>query len=190
MSDNWSTALWNLAVIAVVVCNGEGDTMWPISECHLTVKTSTTSLGANSPKASSRLSGGSGDPASEAFYHSEASGLRWSLSIQACLALDACHAFVSCDGTVFLFSLRPTSSLLLSMVECDSRFLKSRIPRMTTLLDEDKWVLFYSDVEQFTPSRPWCSYASYVSHHGPIVMGHPALTASHVARVQPVWPVW
>jgi len=30
---------------------------------------------------------------------------------------------------------------------------------------------------------------SYVSHHGPIVMGHPALTASHVARVQPVRPV-
>jgi len=33
------------------------------------------------------------------------------------------------------------------------------------------------------------SGSSYVSHHGPIVMGHPALTASHVTRVQPVWPV-
>ena len=30
---------------------------------------------------------------------------------------------------------------------------------------------------------------SYVSHHGPIVMGHPALTTNHVARVQPDWLV-
>ena len=36
-------------------------TMRPISEWHLTAQTSTTSLRANSPKASSRLSGGSDD---------------------------------------------------------------------------------------------------------------------------------
>ena len=57
MSDNRSTALWNLAV--VVGCDGEGG---QISEWHLTVQTSTTSPGADSPRAHSRLFGGSDDP--------------------------------------------------------------------------------------------------------------------------------
>lgn len=33
------------------------------------------------------------------------------------------------------------------------------------------------------------NHLSYVSHQGPIVMGHPTLTTSHVVRAQPVRPV-
>jgi len=45
--------------------------MRPISDCHLTAQISTTSLGANSPKASSRLSGGSDDPHCLWFSHTD-----------------------------------------------------------------------------------------------------------------------
>jgi len=63
---------------------------------------------------------------------------------------------------------------------------------VATLLTNQSCIFFGS---QHSAPPPTCSaltlwVVSYVSHHGPIVMGHPALTASHVTRVQPVWPVW
>ena len=38
------------------------------------------------------------------------------------------------------------------------------------------------------PKNVW-DFGSYVSHDGPIVMGHLALTTTHQLRAQPAWPV-
>jgi len=45
--------------------------------------------------------------------------------------------------------------------------------------------VFLQPTTSSTPILKLCiGLFSYVSHHGQIVMGHPALTTNHVARVQ------